>query len=165
MLRAFICRSFQSETIVIYVTERVNVHLSQFLWSRKLDTAWQWACLWSPVCRAAGRLSEAAAGGSVHAALPSEGWESASTPWLPNRRLLICGGLCNSCQGSLSPCTWQPLPPEYTSGPCVCYCFSQTCWWSGKSGQGRRHLLQARQRGVPDRAGRAAHEPAWKAAW
>ena len=63
MLRAFICRSFQSETIVIYVTERGNVHLSQFLWSRKLDTAWQWACLWSPVCRAAGRLSGAAAEG------------------------------------------------------------------------------------------------------
>ena len=63
MLRAFICRAFQNETIVIYVAERGNVELSQPLWSRKLDTVWQRACLWSPACRAAGRLSGAAAEG------------------------------------------------------------------------------------------------------
>ena len=34
-------------------------------------------------------------------------------------------------------------------GPCVCYRFSHTCWWSGNSGQGRCHLLQAHQWG-PD---------------
>ena len=34
-------------------------------------------------------------------------------------------------------------------GPCVCYRFSHTCWWSGNSGQGRCHLLQAHHWG-PD---------------
>ena len=54
MLRAIICRSIQRETIVTCETERGNVQLTQLLWSRKLHTALQWACLWSPACRVAG---------------------------------------------------------------------------------------------------------------